>query len=84
MSMKKKILIVCAILLLILVVPMPIAKMKDGGSKEYRALTYKVIAWHTWDKEDKPFVKTCVYFFPDNRLSVDELFELEIQKLKES
>ena len=51
MSMKKKILIVCAILLLILVVPMPIAKMKDGGSKEYRALTYKVIAWHTWDKE---------------------------------
>lgn len=82
--MKKKILIICAILLLILVIPIPFGTYKEGGTKEYRALTYKIIAWHTWDKEDKPFVKTCVYFFPDNRLSVDELFEREMQKLRES
>lgn len=80
--MKKKILIICAILLLILVVPIPTARMKDGGSKEYIALTYKIIAWHR-DDGDKIFEKTCIYFFPDNRMSVDELFDREMQKLKE-
>ena len=82
MSMKKKILIICAILLLILVVPIPTARMKDGGSKEYIALTYKIIAWRR-DCGDKIFEKTCIYFFPDNRLSVDELFDREMQKLEE-
>ncbi len=82
--MKKKILIICAILLLILVIPMPVAKMKDGGSKEYIALTYKIIAWHREYDDDKIFEKTCIYFFPDNRLPVDELFDREMQKLKES
>ena len=83
MSMKKKILIVCAILLLILVVPIPTARMKDGGSKEYIALTYKIIAWQH-DCGDKIFEKTCIYFFPDNRLPVGELLDREMQKLKES
>ena len=83
MSVKKKILIVCAILLLILVIPIPFGTYKEGGTKEYRALTYKIIAWHH-DCGDKIFEKTCIYFFPDNRLSLDELFEREMQKLKES
>ena len=81
--MKKKILIICAILLLILVVPIPTARMKDGGSKEYIALTYKIIAWHH-DCGDKFFEKTCIYFFLDNRLPVGELLDREMQKLKES
>ena len=81
--MKKKILIICAILLLILVVPIPTARMKDGGSKEYIALTYKIIAGQH-DGGDKIFEKTCIYFFPDNRLPVGELLDREMQKLKES
>lgn len=80
--MKKKILIICAILLLILVVPIPTARMKDGGSKEYIALTYKIIAWHH-AYGDKIFEKTCIYFFPDNRLPVGELLDREMQKLEE-
>ena len=82
--MKKKILIICAILLLILVVPIPTARMKDGGSKEYIALTYKVVAWHRFYDDDKIFEKTSIYFFPESRLSLDELFEREMQKLRES
>ena len=46
MSMKKKILIICAILLLILVIPIPFGTYKEGGTKEYRALTYKLMVWH--------------------------------------
>ena len=85
MSMKKKILIICAILLLILVIPIPFGTYKEGGTKEYRALTYKLMVWHHMygDYGEKIYAKTRIYFFPESRLSLDELFELEMQKLEE-
>ena len=82
--MKKKILIICAILLLILIIPIPAIQSKDGGTKRYEALTYKVVAWHRFYDDDKIFEKTSIYFFPESQLSLDELFELEMQKLRES
>ena len=80
--MKKKVLIICAILLLILIIPIPAIQSKDGGTKRYEALTYKIIAWQH-DCGDKIFEKTCIYFFPDNRLPVGELLDREMQKLEE-
>ena len=43
--MKKKIWIpiVIALLLAILVVPIPTGVYKDGGTREYTALTYKIV-----------------------------------------
>ena len=53
--MKKKILIICAILLLILIIPIPAIQSKDGGTKRYEALTYKVVAWHRFYDDDTIF-----------------------------
>lgn len=79
--MKKTIIIICAIILiLILVVPMPRIQIKDGGTKMYIALTYKIVDWHAFYDDDKILDKTSVYFFPDNFSSYMELLEREIAK----
>ena len=79
--MKKTIIFICAIILiLILVVPMPRIQIKDGGTKMYIALTYKIVDWHAFYDDDKILDKTSVYFFPDNFSSYMELLEREIAK----
>ena len=78
---RKTIIIICAIILvLILVVPMPRIQIKDGGTKMYIALTYKIVDWHAFYDDDKILDKTSVYFFPDNFSSYMELLEREIAK----
>ena len=80
--MKRKIVIICAIILiLILVIPMPISPLRDGGTREYVALTYKVVDWHAFYDDDKILDKTSVYFFPDNFSSYEELLERELREL---
>lgn len=80
--MKRKIVIICAIILiLILVIPMPISPLRDGGTREYVALTYKVVDWHAFYDDDKILDKTSVYFFPDNFSSLTELRERELREL---
>ena len=46
--MKKKIWIIIAIaaVLAILFVPIPTGQYKDGGTREYTALTYKIVNWN--------------------------------------
>ena len=79
--MKRKIVIICAIILiLILVIPMPISPLRDGGTREYVALTYKIVDWHAF-YDDKILDKTSVYFFPDNFSSLTELRERELREL---
>ena len=76
---RKTIIIISAIILvLILVIPMPISPMKDGGTREYVALTYKVVDWHHLYGDDKIFDETKVYFFPDNFASITELANREL------
>lgn len=43
--MKKKTWIVLIILLLILFIPIPSGTYKDGGTRVYTALTYKIVKW---------------------------------------
>ena len=77
--MKRKIIIICAIVLaLILIVPIPIGPCLDGGTREYVALTYKVVDWHHLYGDDKIFDETKVYFFPDNFASITELANREL------
>lgn len=84
--MKKKILIIClsAILLgAILFIPIPIGQSKDGGTRVYSALTYKVVVWSRFtDETDKEgqlikYCNTSVFWYPDNKKSIDELWEME-------
>ena len=79
---RKTIIIICAIVLvLILVIPIPIGPCLDGGTREYVALTYKVVDWHSLYDDDKILDKTSVYFFPDNFSSYMELRDRELGEL---
>ncbi len=61
--MKKKTAIIVAMVIVLLVLLFPIREIyKDGGTKTYTALTYKVIVWNTLDGK----TGTEVHFFPFN------------------
>lgn len=81
--MKKRILIaivVAIVTLAVLFVPKPGNIYKDGGSREYSALTYKIVKWNRLS-EDGNYSNTRVYFFPENLKSIDELWQQEAQKI---
>ena len=87
--MKKKIMIpviVVIALLLVLFLPIPQGSYDDGGTREYTALTYKIVTWkrfvsvHNEDGEMEridTYTHTSVYWLPDNYKSIDELWEME-------
>lgn len=82
--MKKKIWIsIIAVLVFaaVLFVPIPGASYDDGGTREWKALTYKIVDWHKlYDVgDDGPGVydKVCFYGFSDRNKSIDELWERE-------
>ena len=83
--MKKKKWILAGILMLlaVLVVPVPSGAYKDGGTREYRALTYKIVDWNRITANGV-YEKSGIYFFPDNFLSVDVLWERETEKMGET
>ena len=77
--MKKKVLwiVLAAVLLLaVLFVPIPGGTARDGGTKTYNALTYKVVAWNR-EVGGEVYQKTRVYWFPKNFEQVDALWEEE-------
>ncbi len=77
--MKKKpwIWILAAVLVLgILFVPIPTGVYKDGGTRTYSALTYKIVDWNRLTAEDL-YEATKVYWFPDNLKSIDALWAEE-------
>jgi len=85
--MKKKIWIPIAaavFLLAILFVPIPMGSYDDGGTREWVALTYKIVDWNrlTVQKgaESTLYEKTRVYFGADKNKSIDELWEYEITR----
>ena len=63
--MKKKIIIIVVVILLILFVPIRV-KHADGGSVEYKALTYRLFKWHKLISNENYYVSTDIYFFPNN------------------
>ena len=83
--MKKKLWIPIAaavVLAAVLFMPIPGGPMKDGGSREYLALTYKVIDWNKL-LDNNVYDKTRIYFFPDNFKSIDKLWEREKDKAED-
>ena len=81
--MKKKIIltvIAIALFLAILFVPMPKGQYKDGGTREYSALTYKIVDWNRLTT-DGVYEATKVYWFPNNFKSIDDLWANEEQEV---
>lgn len=65
-----------AVLLAALFVPIPTGVCRDGGTRTYTALTYKIIDWNRLT-DDGIYEKTKIYFFPHNGNSIDELWKQE-------
>lgn len=78
MKKKSNIYIVIIVLVaIILFAPIPTGRMKDGGSRQYSALTYKIILWNRIIGENEFYKKTRIYWFPDNFKSIDDLWKSE-------
>ena len=79
--MKKKILIpiiAAAILLAVLFVPIPQGSYDDGGTREWIALTYKIVKWRRMlGTGEEYYDATRVYVFPSNFKSLSALWEAE-------
>ena len=81
---KSKILMIVGIILLcvVLFTPIPLGTIEDGGTRDYLALTYRIVKWNRLNgiSEDGTHIEvyqnTCIYFFPDNFKDIDELWKL--------
>ena len=74
--MKKRLWIIALILLAALLIPIPSGVYKDGGTRAYTALTYKIVDWNRLTG-DSVYDKTKVYFFPYNFKSIGSLWYYE-------
>jgi len=81
-TVKKKLWIPLLVLALavVLFVPIPRGVYRDGGTREYAALTYKLVDWNRLYRGGV-YEKTRLYLFPDNFKSVDTLWEQEQEQL---
>lgn len=82
--MKKKIWIPILIVavIVILVIPIPTGTYKDGGTREYTSLTYKIVDWKRLTDDGSTYSATKVYFFPNNFRSIDNLWYKEEPKVE--
>lgn len=74
---NKKWIILIIVFILLLAVPLPTGVYKDGGTKTYTALTYKIVDWNRLSGADGVYSKTKIYPFPLNFFSIDRLWERE-------
>ncbi|HBI85185.1 MAG TPA: hypothetical protein DDX71_02695 [Ruminococcus sp.] len=83
--MKKRIIIgIIVAVLLVLFLPIPNFKgrCEDGGTRDYCALTYKIVVWNKFINdvntgEIYTYNKTSVFWIPDNFKNIDELWKIE-------
>lgn len=83
--MKKKWIIIGSviILLVVLFLPVPQTSLDDGGTREYTALTYKIVHWNRIF-DDGVYEKTRFYIGSDAYKSVEELWLAESENLVQS
>ena len=84
--MKKLLIIISVILLFLIILFVPYFKgtLMDGGTTVYKSLTYTIVKWHkiTDFSEDGAvyYTNTSVYWFPDNSISGDMLWHMEMKR----
>ncbi len=84
--MKKKSLIIIisvAVIFTFLFLPVSKGSLNDGGTREWAAVTYKIVDWNRIT-EDGTYEKTRVYFGADRFKTIDELWEKEAEGLTHS
>ena len=88
--MKKSIIVgVIVVVLLVLFLPIPQGTYDDGGTRDYCALTYKIVIWNKLiaeaNEDDSAgevytYHKTSVFWIPDNFKGIDELWRIESER----
>ncbi len=78
---------VVLLLLLILFLPIPVGTMNDGGSREYRALTYRLVHWNRiqvslLDGSTELYEKWRFYPVSDFDATIDELWLKELENME--
>ena len=75
---KKRLVVILIIvgILTVLFTPIPTGVYKDGGTRVYSALTYKIVDWNRISSYGI-YEKNSVYFFPHNFQSIDSLWVME-------
>lgn len=79
----KKTIWVIILILLVLIIPIPGGIYKDGGTKVFNALTYKIVVWNRLFVEGT-YHKTSLFWFPNNFKSIDDLWKMEYGQNKEN
>lgn len=77
MKKKKWFVILIVIIFIVLLLPIPTGVYKDGGTRAYSALTYKIVDWNRIVSADEIYDAAKVYFFPNNLKSIDSLWARE-------
>ena len=81
--MKKKLwlwILAGILVVALLFTPISSGVYKDGGSREYTALTYKIVDWNRLTGE-AVCDETRLYVFPNNFKSIDALWEQEMENI---
>ena len=94
----KKVLLGIAIVLVVaavvLFVPIGFGSYDDGGTKEIYSLTYKIVEWKKLiaigldgeteeiQKMQEVNGKKCIYWYPDNQKTLDELWQMELDRVE--
>ena len=82
--MRKRIWIIAAIFLAALFIPIPTGVCKDGGTRTYTALTYKITDWNRITGPVTTYDTTKIYWFPNNFKSIDTLWGYEEMEAEHS
>ena len=75
------IIIFAVIAVAVLAVPIPKAALNDGGTREYAALTYRIVKWKKF-YAGGTYEKTKVYFGKDLKKTLDELWAEEAEGIE--
>ena len=76
---KRKMLTYLLIALLVLFTPVPHGTYKDGGTKDWISLTYRIVKWNRLLEYGSVYQRTRVYWFPDNFRFLGNLWEIEAE-----
>lgn len=82
--MKKRIWIIAGIFLVALFIPIPTGVCKDGGTRTYTALTYKIVDWNRTTGPVTTYNTTKVYWLPNNFKDTDTLWGFEESEAEHS
>ena len=78
--MKKKSIFIALLVVLVLFLmffPFYHGTYEDGGTRDYQAMTYRIIVWNRLLSHHGKYHKTSVYWFADTFKPIEELWEIE-------